>query len=65
MSKVTMTIEDVINNDDEGVDFNFDIFEDEENSSAVAVAEAMAAFARRLLEVSEEGFKNITTETEH
>ena len=65
MSKVTMTIEDVINNNDEGVDFNFDIFEDEENSSAVAIAGAMAAFARRLLEVSEEGFKNITTETEH
>ena len=65
MSKVTITLEDVINNNDEGVDFNYDIFEDEENSSAVAVAGAMAAFARRLLEVSEEGFKNITTETEH
>jgi len=65
MSKVTITLEDVINNNDEGVDFNYDIFEDEENSSAVAVAGAMAAFAKRLLEVSEEGFKNITTETEH
>jgi len=65
MSKVTITLEDVINNNDEGIDFNYDIFEDEENSSAVAVAGAMAAFARQLLEVSEEGFKNITTETEH
>ena len=65
MSKVTMTLEDVINNNDEGIDFNFDISEDQEDSSAVAVAGAMAAFARRLLEVSEEGFKNITTETEH
>ena len=65
MSKVTMTIEDVINNNDEGVQFDYDIFEDEENSSAVAVAGAMAAFAKQLLEVSEADFKNITTETEH
>ena len=65
MSKVTITLEDVINNNGQAIDFYYDVFGDEENSSAVAVAGAMAAFAKRLLEVSEEGFKNITTETEH
>jgi hypothetical protein len=65
MSKVTITLEDVINNNDEGVQLDYDIFEDEENSSAVAVAGAMADFAKQLLELLEEDFKNTTTETEH
>ena len=67
MSKVTITIEDVINNNDKsiGIDFYCDVFGDQENSSAVAIAGAMSAFAKRLIDVSEEDFKNITTETEH
>ena len=62
MSKVTITIKDVVEGDAKGIMFDYDIVDDNEHSLAVYVA---GELARHLTEILEGNFAELTEDKVH